>query len=54
MQHTDKILAGAINAGLQSGFIMREGQSLYSLSDIPTYEVKYIYEMALVVIEKYK
>lgn len=47
-------LAGAIHAGLQTGFVAREGQSLYSLSDKPTYEAKDIYEMAMVLIEKYK
>lgn len=47
-------LAGAINAGLLTGFVSREGQSLYSLCDNPTYEAKDIYEMALVLIEKYK
>jgi 2-haloacid dehalogenase len=47
-------LAGAIYAGLQTGFVAREGQSLYSLSDKPTYEAKDIYEMAMVLIEKYK
>lgn len=47
-------LAGAINAGLQTGFVAREGQSLYSLSDNPTFQAKDIYEMALVLIEEYK
>nr|WP_315166342.1 haloacid dehalogenase type II [uncultured Flavobacterium sp.] len=47
-------LAGAINAGLKTGFVAREGQSLYSLSEKPTYEAKDIYEMALVLIENYK
>jgi 2-haloacid dehalogenase len=47
-------LAGAMNAGLKTGFIAREGQSLYSLSDNPNYVAKDIYEMALVLTEKYK
>jgi 2-haloacid dehalogenase len=47
-------LAGAMNAGLKTGFIAREGQSLYSLTDNPNYAAKDIYEMALVLIEKYK
>ena len=47
-------LAGAMNAGLLTGFIAREGQSLYSLSDNPTYEAKDIYQMALILIEKYE
>lgn len=47
-------LAGAINAGLQTGFVAREGQSIYSLCDNPNYEAKDIYEMALVLIEKHK
>ncbi|MFH7000616.1 haloacid dehalogenase type II [Flavobacterium bizetiae] len=47
-------LTGAMIAGLQTGFVAREGQSLYSLSNNPTYEAKDIYEMALVLIDKYK
>lgn len=47
-------LAGAANAGLATGFISREGQSLYTLSKEPDYEAKDIYEMALVLVEKYK
>jgi 2-haloacid dehalogenase len=47
-------LAGAANAGLATGFIAREGQSIYSLSSEPNYEAKDIYEMALVLVEKYK
>jgi 2-haloacid dehalogenase len=47
-------LAGAANAGLATGFIAREGQSIYSLSSLPNYEAKDIYEMALVLVEKYK
>jgi 2-haloacid dehalogenase len=46
-------LAGAANAGLATGFIAREGQSIYSLSSEPNYEAKDIYEMALVLVEKY-
>jgi 2-haloacid dehalogenase len=47
-------LAGAANAGLATGFIAREGQSLYGLSSQPNYEAKDIYEIALVLVEKYK
>jgi 2-haloacid dehalogenase len=47
-------LAGAANAGLATGFIAREGQSIYSLSSEPNYEAKDIYEMALVLVQKYK
>jgi 2-haloacid dehalogenase len=47
-------LAGAANAGLATGFIAREGQSIYSLSSLPNYEAKDIYEMVLVLVEKYK
>lgn len=46
-------LAGAANAGLATGFIAREGQSLYTLSSKPNYEAKDIYEMALVLVQKY-
>jgi len=47
-------LAGAMNAGLLTAFVAREGQSLYSLSDGPTYEAKDIYQMALILIERYQ
>lgn len=47
-------LTGAMNAGLQTGFIARTGQSLYSLSDTPTYEAPDIYEMAQILIKEHK
>lgn len=39
-------LAGASHAGLATGFIAREGQSLYSLSSKPDFEAKDILAMA--------
>ncbi|EIA08552.1 cryptic haloacid dehalogenase 1 [Flavobacterium frigoris PS1] len=39
-------LAGAAHAGLATGFIAREGQSLYSLSSKPDFEAKDIIAMA--------
>ncbi|MGO4817665.1 haloacid dehalogenase type II [Flavobacterium sp. W22_SRS_FP1] len=39
-------LAGAANAGLATGFIAREGQSLYTLSKGPDYEASDILAMA--------
>jgi 2-haloacid dehalogenase len=39
-------LAGASHAGLATGFIAREGQSLYSLSSKPDFEAMDILAMA--------
>jgi 2-haloacid dehalogenase len=47
-------LAGATNAGLATGFIAREGQSLYTLSKKPDFEASDILEMAEKLVATYK
>lgn len=47
-------LAGASHAGLATGFIAREGQSLYTLSSKPNFEANDILAMAEQLISKYK
>jgi 2-haloacid dehalogenase len=47
-------IAGAANAGLATGFISREGQSLYTLSKKPDFEASDILEMAEKLIATYK
>ena len=46
-------LTGAMLAGLKTGFVAREGQSLYSLSNKPDFEASNIYEIAQAIIEQY-
>lgn len=46
-------LTGAMLAGLQTGFVAREGQSLYSLSNKPDYEANDIYQIAQLIIKHY-
>jgi 2-haloacid dehalogenase len=47
-------LAGATNAGLATGFIAREGQSLYTLSKKPDFQASDILEMAEKLVATYK
>lgn len=47
-------IAGASNAGLTTGFIAREGQSLYPLSNKPDFIARDILEMAEQLISTYK
>ena len=47
-------LTGAMLAGLETGFVAREGQSVYFLSAKPNYEAKNIYKMAQVLVAHYK
>jgi 2-haloacid dehalogenase len=47
-------LAGAANAGLATGFIAREGQSLYTLSKEPDFEASDILAMAEKLVATYK
>lgn len=39
-------IAGAANAGLQTGFLDRPGQALYPLAPAPTYQAKTLLELA--------
>ena len=47
-------VTGAMLAGLKTGFVAREGQSVYLLSAKPNYEAKNIYEIAQVLVAHYK
>ena len=47
-------ITGAMLAGLKTGFVSREGQSVYLLSAKPNYEANNIYEIAQVLIDHYK
>ena len=47
-------VTGAMLAGLKTGFVSREGQSVYLLSAKPNYEANNIYEIAQVLIDHYK
>ena len=47
-------IAGASHAGLTTGFIAREGQSLYTLAAKPQYEASDILAMAKLLITEYK
>lgn len=46
-------ITGAMLAGLQTGFVAREGQSLYSLSNKPDYQANDIYQIAHLIIKQY-
>jgi 2-haloacid dehalogenase len=47
-------MAGATHAGLQTGFIAREGQALYTLSAEPDYQANTIFEMAKILVAEYQ
>ncbi len=47
-------IAGALQAGLQTAFIERKGQSLYSLSPKPAFTGKDLVEIANKIIAQYK
>ena len=46
-------LTGAMHAGLQTAFVSREGQALYSISDKPNFEEKDIFAIAKVLVKHY-